>query len=237
MSPTSAIVFIKGRNLQHMRNNIRYNGNTNNTSVIVFFNRKSKITSHGTLLRRTSEEVFLVVVLHFILSFHFWSSFCCCSEFIAFRRHPSPFRGLSPSFYTHFILLAQPIAEWFATLSFWTFPISSYCERYGSEGVFFTHSRFLPYASSSTFLAQPAFIKASLGAGSPSLKSAGLHTDPRNTDPPHLFVWIAVIHNLYIQNFSILNFTIYYHELLVVKSLVYMPLTRFELFSLVQSHM
>ena len=52
-----------------------------------------------------------------------------------------------------------------------------------------------------TFLAQPAFIKASLGAGSYSLKFAGLHTDPWNTDPAHLFVWFTVIHNLlYILN-------------------------------------
>ena len=29
------------------------------------------------------------------------------------------------------------------------------------------------------------------------LKVAGLHTDPRNTDPAHLFVWFTVIHNLY----------------------------------------
>ena len=28
------------------------------------------------------------------------------------------------------------------------------------------------------------------------LKVAGLHTDPRNTDPAHLFVWFTVIHNL-----------------------------------------
>ena len=28
------------------------------------------------------------------------------------------------------------------------------------------------------------------------LKVAGLHTDPRNTDPAHLLVWFAVIHNL-----------------------------------------
>ena len=28
------------------------------------------------------------------------------------------------------------------------------------------------------------------------LKVAGLHTDPRNTDPVHLFVWFTVIHNL-----------------------------------------
>ena len=28
------------------------------------------------------------------------------------------------------------------------------------------------------------------------LKVAGLHTDPRNTDMAHLFVWFTVIHNL-----------------------------------------
>ena len=46
---------------------------------------------------------------------------------------------------------------------------------------------------------------------------AVIHTDPRNTDPAHLFVWFTVIHNLHIQNDSVLNSTIYYHELLVVK--------------------
>ena len=160
-----------------------------------------------------------LLYIHFILvsfSFSFlificWcSSFCCSSSFtFAFRRHPSPFRGLSPGFYTHFILSAQPIAEWFATLSFSTIPLSSYRERYGFEWAFFTHRRFLPYAPSPTFLTQPAFIKASLGAGSSSLKFAGLHTDPRNTDPAHLFVWFTVIHKLHIQNDSVLNSTIY----------------------------
>ena len=28
------------------------------------------------------------------------------------------------------------------------------------------------------------------------LEVAGLHTDPRNTNPAHLFVWFTVIHNL-----------------------------------------
>ena len=48
------------------------------------------------------------------------SSFCCGSSFtFFFRHHPSPFRGLSPDFYTHFILSAEPIAEWSrAILSF-----------------------------------------------------------------------------------------------------------------------
>ena len=59
----------------------------------------------------------LVVVVHWLYC-HFCSSFCCYSSFIAFQRHPSPFRGLSPGFYTHFILSVQPITEWFTTLSF-----------------------------------------------------------------------------------------------------------------------
>ena len=68
-----------------------------------------------------------------------------------------------------------------------------YCEHYGFHWAFFT--LFL------NILAQPAFIKASVGAGSYSLKFAGLHTDPRNTDPTHLIVWFTVIHNLlYILN-------------------------------------
>ena len=66
----------------------------------------------------------LVVVVHFIFDLHFTfvSSFCFhfTSFTFSFRRHPSPFCGLSLGFYTHFMLSAQPIAEWFATLSFST---------------------------------------------------------------------------------------------------------------------
>ena len=106
-------------------------------------------------------------------SFHFWSSFVVVLHLFAFRHYPSPFRELSPGFYTHFIISAQPIAEWFTTLSFSSFPGSSYRERYGFEWAFFAHRRFLPYAPSPTFLTQLAFIKASLGASSSSLKFCG----------------------------------------------------------------
>ena len=107
MSPSSVIIFIKCRNRHHMKNNIRYKGNINSTSVIIFFNWRTKIPSDVTLLGRTTIEVFvmLVVVVHSFLFFflllffiHFYSSFCCCSSFIAFQRHLSPFRGLSPGF-------------------------------------------------------------------------------------------------------------------------------------------
>ena len=87
------------------------------------------------------------------------------------------------------------------TLSFSTIPLSSYHKRYSFEWAFFTHRRFFTLRSFPTFLAQPAFIKAFLGASNYSLKLAGLHTDPQNTDPAHLFVGFTVIHNLlYILN-------------------------------------
>ena len=40
ISPTLAIIF-KFRNRQHMKNNIRYKGNINNTSVIIFLKVKN----------------------------------------------------------------------------------------------------------------------------------------------------------------------------------------------------
>ena len=64
---------------------------------------------------------------------------------------------------------------------------------------------FLPYAPSQ-HLAQPAFIKASLGAGSSSLKVAGPPTEVWNIDPAHLFVWITqrkVQHKVLIGRFCL----------------------------------
>ena len=58
------------------------------------------------------------------------------------------------------------------------------------QSTFFTHRRFSPYGPSRQ-LTQPAFIKASLGAGNSSLKVAGPPTEVRNTDPVYLFAWIT----------------------------------------------
>ena len=93
------------------------------------------------------------VVLHLLMFFILLLFFICqfSSFTFSFRHQPLPFRGLSPGFYTHFILSAQPIAEWFATLSFSTISLSSYRERYGFEWTFFTHRRLLPYAPSRNF--------------------------------------------------------------------------------------
>ena len=161
--------------------------------------------------------------LHFILSLFFISLPGCFSM--------SP--ALLPAFSGP---CRPPPALSFTLTTFDCLCFFIYCKRYNFEWAFFTHRRFLPSAPSAIFLIQPAFIKASLGVGSSSLKFAGLHTDLRNSGPAPLLVWITVIHNLHIQNNSVLSSTIYYHELLVVKSLVYMLLTCFELFSLVQSH-
>ena len=58
------------------------------------------------------------------------------------------------------------------------------------KGLFFPLSRFLPYTSTRN-LAQPDFFKASLGAGSSSLKVTEPPTEVRNTDLAYLFVWIT----------------------------------------------
>ena len=110
-----------------MKNNIRYNGDVNVSSVI----------SQRWYFVWENLRGFCCIFISFLI-FN-----CRCSSFtFGFRHHPSPFRGLSPGFYTHFILSAQPIAEWFATPSFPTILISSYRERYGFEWAFFTHTLF-----------------------------------------------------------------------------------------------
>ena len=54
---------------------------------------KSKTPRDGTLLGRTSEEVFVVSSFcRWCSSFHFWSSFCCCCSFhfqvaLPYHRH------------------------------------------------------------------------------------------------------------------------------------------------------
>ena len=83
-----------------MKNNIRYKGNTNNTSVIIFLKLKS--SSDVILFWRTSTEVFVMLVVIFDLHFVVVSSFVNVlhSHFLFdVIPHPS----------THFILSAQCI--------------------------------------------------------------------------------------------------------------------------------
>ena len=158
----------------------------------------------------------LLLLLFFISLFLIW---CCSSHrFSTSSLTLPPPLTLPPGFYTHFILSAQPNAEWFVTLSFEPFRgllSQFYGERYGFEWAFFTHRHFFTLCFFTNIL--PVFIKASLGAGSSSLKFAGFHTDPRSTGPALMFVLFTVIHNLRSQNDSFLNSTKQYHKSLVVK--------------------
>ena len=135
-----------------------------------------KTPSDATLLGRTSEEVLVVSSFCWrCFTFHFWSSFCCYLWifFIRFFSLTLPWT-IAWDFTPHYILSAQPIIERFAIISFSTIPSSSYRKHYSFKQTFFTNRRFLPYAPSPTVLTQPAFIKASLGVNSSSLKLAGL---------------------------------------------------------------
>ena len=128
------------------------------------------------MLGRTSEEVF--IVLHFI----FVSSFCCCSLFAVVLHshllfdiisHPSVdySRVFTPILYFQPSPL-QSDSQHFDFQLFWSVLIASALIL---SGRVFKNKRFLPYAPSPTFLTQPAFIKASLEAGSSSLKDVRLH--------------------------------------------------------------
>ena len=170
-------------------------------------------------------------VLHFVVVLHFY----CCYSFIAFQCHPLPFRGLSTGFF-HPLFTFSPVHRRVIRDTFLTFRRSSFTVL--PRALRFWVSIFLPTGLIYLALLHWHFTCAYqgfLGACSSPLRFAGLHTDPRNTGPAHLFVWFTVIHNLHVQKNSFLNSVKYYHELLVVKGLVYMLLTRFELFSLVQS--
>ena len=149
-------------------------------------------------------------------SFHFCSSFVVIHHSVFFIAVLHSFPGyfaMPPALHPGFSGPWRPPPALSSTLAtfdcLWFF---IYRERYGFEWELFTHRRFLPYAPFPTFLTQPAFIKASLGGGSSSLRFAGLRADSRNTDTAHLFVWFTAIRNLDIQKNSFLNSLKYYHE-------------------------
>ena len=153
---------------------------------------KVKNSQRWYLLQRTSggfcdvDLHFVVVILHLLMFFiHIFFSTSSLTLPWTIARFLDPFCTFSPAhrrvirdtfFFNHSVIFLSRV------LRFWV-------------GIFYPQA-FFTLRSFPTFLAQPAFIKASLGAGSYSLKFAGLHTDPQNTDPAHLFVWFTVIHNL-----------------------------------------
>ena len=181
-----------------------------------FLKSKFKNYQRWHLLGRTSggfcdvDLHFVVVILHLSMFFiHIFFSTSSLTLPWTIARFLDPFCTFSPAhrrvicdtFIFNHSVIFLPRAR-----RFWV-------------GIFYPQA-FFTSRSFPTFLAQPAFIKASLGTGSYSLKFADLHTDPRNTDPAHLFVWFTVIHNLlYILNLY-LYMSILQKFLIVVKTLI-----------------
>ena len=187
--------------------------------------------------------------LHFIFafSFHFWSSFCCCSSFVdvlhfvvVFHSYflfdvLPPFRGLSPGFYTHFILLAKSIAEWFANFSFSTIPLIFLPRAlWLLLGIFYPQAFFtlcsITYILTCICQDFPGGLWFFLGVCTASYWSSRLRPGP--------FVCLLYSNpqSSYSERFS---FT-FYHILAWIacgESLIYLLFTRFEFFLLVQSHM
>ena len=139
-------------------------------------------------------------------------------------------------FTPHFILSAQAIAEWFATLCFTTIPVSSCRGRLGLAWALFTHRRFLPWRAFTDILTCVCVYRG-FSRGSSSLGFAGLHSYSSDCGPRPS---VSLIHShpqtSYQERFSFK----FYHILAWIacgESLIYLLLTRIELFSFVQSHM
>ena len=128
----------------------------------------------------------MVLAWEYLLASWCWSSFCCCcySLFVdVFHSHflfdiiPHPSVDYRQIFRSVLYFQPSPLQSDSLHFHFSTILLPSYRERYGFEWTFFTHGCFLPYAPSRQFwhipdiLAQPAFIKVSLGAPSYILES------------------------------------------------------------------
>ena len=133
-------------------------------------------------------------------------SFCWCCIFIWFPGYFAMSPALHPSFSDPW---RSPPALSSTPTTFDCLFSFIYHECYGFEWMFCTHRRFLPYTPSQQFWhipnnfgTFPTFwhnLLLSRFHWEPTatfLKVVGLHTDPRDTDPAHLFVWFTVIHNL-----------------------------------------
>ena len=188
---------------------IRYKGNINNTSVIIFFNCRTKTPRDVTLLGRTSEEVFMMLLffisflyLHFIFDLNFVVVLHLLFFFIHICFSTSSLTlawtiaGFLYRFYTFRPAHRRVIRHNFINQPFRYL----FAERYGLEWAFFTHRRFLPYAPSPTFY--PAFIKTSLGAGSSSLNLKGFIRISKHRPGPSVCLIDSNPQSSYSEQFS-----------------------------------
>ena len=129
-------------------------------------------------------------------------------------------------FYLH--LISRLLRPMKVSTSSWALPPTTfdclfffiYHERYSFEWTFFTHGCFFTLRSFLAFWYNLLLSRFHWEPAVTFLKVAGLHTDPWNKDPVHLFVWFTVIHNLpYILSLY-LCMSILQKVLLVVKTLI-----------------
>ena len=152
---------------------------------------------------------------------------CCCCHSLLFNVIPHSSVSYRQVFTP--ILYFQPSSSQSDSRHFHFNFSEPFCYSFTASatvltGRFLPTGVFYPCRSFRTFLTQPAFSKTSLEARSSSLKFAGLHADPRNTDPVYQFVWVTTIHKRGIVVGSI-------YGLLLAGSVKHPLLTRFELFS------
>ena len=154
---------------------------------------------------------------------------CRCSSFtFAFRHHPSPFRGLSPGFYTHYILSVQPIAEWYSHFQPFRYLLTAsatdLCGHFLLTDIFYLtllHRHFNLRLSRPAW--EPAVLPWSLQGFILILVTKTQPICLINSNPQ----------SSYSERFS---FKFYHILLWIGCGEIYLLLTRFELLSLVQSH-
>ena len=128
-----------------MKNKIRYKGNINNASIIIFLTSSEVFVM---LLFFISFLIFLLLLFFIMLLFFI----CRCSSFtFLFGIIPHLFLDYRRVFTSISYFQPSPSQSDLGLFHFLTIPLSSYRERYGFERAFITHRRFLSYAPSTTF--------------------------------------------------------------------------------------
>ena len=131
---------------------------------------------------------------HFGLHFIFVSSFCCCSLFVVFLHFVSRLlyhvTGIPPCILRP--MKASTSSELYPDYFWLPFLFHLLWALWLWVGIFYPQT-FFTLRSFTDILT--CVYQSIPGSQSSSLKFAGPHTDPWNTDLAHLFVWFTVIHN------------------------------------------
>ena len=187
-----------------MKNNIRYINN------ISFLCDPIKTPSDGTLLERTSSEIFVMLVVHSVLHLH-------CA--VVLSLFPGNFAMLPVLHAVYSGPWRPPPALSSALATFDCLCFFIYRGRYGFERAFYTHRRFFyltllpPHFWLNLRLSRPPWEPAVLPWSFQGFMLMILETQTRSI----CLFDLQQSNNLHIQKNSFLSSTKYYHELLVVK--------------------